>query len=96
MKAKTLLGLQEKASLAQIKARYRALMHQHHPDQNPTTIESSTQMSSSINEAYETIMNYINTFEYPFDEEHIQKSHFTPDEWWRHKFGPDNYTPNKK
>jgi len=95
MKAKTLLGLHDKSSLLEIKSRYRALMHLHHPDQNPETIDSSTKMSSSINDAYETIMKYINSYEYSFDEESIQKTCFTPDEWWRHKFGPDNFNSNK-
>ena len=95
MKAKTLLGLHDKASLSEIKSRYRALMQQHHPDQNPDTVETSTKLSAQINEAYKKIMEYIRHYEYSFDEESLQKRYFTPDEWWHNKFG-EQHQSNKR
>ncbi len=90
MKAKSLLGLREKSSLKEIKNRYKNLMKKWHPDKHRDEIEKATQMSMQINEAYKTIMDYCNNYEYPFDEESIKKSTYTPSEWWNDKFGSGN------
>ena len=87
MKAKTLLGIHDKASLSEIKSRYKNLMQQWHPDRYTQDTQLANKMSSQINEAYETILNYCNTYEFPFDEDSIKKSTQTPDEWWNERFG---------
>jgi len=87
MKAKSLLGLREKSSMKEIKQKYKTLMHKWHPDKHPDNIEKANLMSSNINDAYETILNYCNSYEYPFDEESIKKTTYTPEEWWHDKFG---------
>jgi curved DNA-binding protein CbpA len=90
MKAKSLLGLREKSSIKEIKNKYKNLMKKWHPDKHKDDIEKATQMSMQINEAYKTIMDYCNNYEYPFDEESVKKSTYTPDEWWNNKFGSGN------
>jgi len=90
MKAKSLLGLREKSSLKEIKNKYKNLMKKWHPDKHKDDIEKATQMSMQINEAYKTIMDYCNNYEYPLDEESVKKSTYTPDEWWNNKFGSGN------
>jgi preprotein translocase subunit Sec63 len=87
IKAKTLLGLNEKASLLEIKTKYRNLMKKWHPDINSDEFESATQMSAQINEAYEIVLTYCNSYEYPFNEEYLKKSFLSPQEWWEEKFG---------
>ncbi|MEA2112230.1 MAG: J domain-containing protein [Campylobacterota bacterium] len=87
IKAKTLLGLNEKATLQEIKLKYKNLMRQWHPDKHQDDIKSATQMSASINEAYETVLKYTQEYEFPFDEENLQKKTFTAQEWWEQKFG---------
>ena len=87
MKAKSLLGLREKSSLKEIKHNYKNLMKKWHPDKHPEDPQKATQMSMQINEAYETVMEYCNNFEYPFDEESIKHATLTPKEWWHNKFG---------
>ena len=87
MKAKTLLGLHEKASLPEIKSKYKNLMKKWHPDANSDDLETATQMSAKINEAYATVMQYCNNFEYPFDEESLKRNYLSPQEWWEEKFG---------
>jgi len=87
MKSKTLLGLREKATLKEIKSKYKNLMKKWHPDKHKDDQEKATKMSMQINEAYEVIMQYCENFEFPFDEEHIKKVSQTPEEWWREKFG---------
>lgn len=89
MKAKSLLGLREKSSLKEIKQKYKLLMKKWHPDKHKDEPEKATKMSMKINEAYETILAYCNNYEYPFDEESIKKSTYTPQEWWRDKFNPN-------
>ena len=87
MKAKTLLGLRETSSLKEIKNKYKLLMKKWHPDKHSDNPDKATKMSMQINDAYETILEYCNNFEYPFDEESIKKSTYSPAEWWNDKFG---------
>jgi len=87
MKAKSLLGLREKSSLQEIKNKYKNLMKKWHPDKHPDDVQKATQMSAQINDAYKTILDYCNNFEYPFDEESVKKASYTPSEWWHDKFG---------
>lgn len=87
IKAKTLLGLGEKASLTEIKTRYRTLMKKWHPDKHKDDIDTATQMSIQINEAYETVLTYCNNYDYPFDEDSLKRVSLSPQEWWEEKFG---------
>jgi len=87
IKAKTLLGLHEKATLSEIKFRYKNLMQQWHPDKHPNNIQQATQMSAQINEAYKNILEYIKNFEFPFDEDNLREKSMSPEEWWHRKFG---------
>jgi DnaJ-class molecular chaperone len=87
MKAKTLLGLHDKASLSEIKTRYKNLMHKWHPDKHTDDPEAATAMSAKINHAYSVILDYCNNYEYRFDEEFLKEKTVSPQEWWQQKFG---------
>lgn len=87
MKAKSLLGLRETSTLAEIKAKYKNLMKKWHPDKHKDDPDKATKMSMQINEAYETILYYCNNYEYSFDEKDIKKTTYSPAEWWHDKFG---------
>ncbi len=87
VKAKTLLGLNEKATLAEIKLKYKNLIRKWHPDKHSDDVKSATQMSANINEAYEIVLKYVQGYEYPFDEDHLRTKTFTHQEWWEQKFG---------
>lgn len=87
IKAKTLLGLRETATLKEIKLSYKNLMKKWHPDKHSNNLAQATQMSATINEAYELILNYCNNYEYDFNEEKIRKDYLTPAQWWHEKFG---------
>jgi len=87
MKSKTLLGLRETSTLKEIKNKYKNLMKKWHPDKHKDDPDKATKMSMAINEAYEVILEYCNSYEYPFDEESIKKSSYSPAEWWHDKFG---------
>jgi DnaJ-class molecular chaperone len=87
MKAKSLLGLRETSTLKEIKNKYKNLMKKWHPDKHKDDVEKATKMSAQINDAYETILDYCNNYEFSFDEEHIKKTTYSPQEWWHDKFG---------
>jgi DnaJ-class molecular chaperone len=87
MKAKTLLGLRQTSSLKEIKNSYKNLMKKWHPDKHKDDAQKATKMSMQINDAYEIVMEYCNNYEYPFDEDSIKKTTYTPSEWWNDKFG---------
>ena len=87
IKAKTLLGLHDKATLSEIKLRYKNLMKKWHPDKHQKDIDTATKMSVQINEAYSLILQYCNNYEYRFDEEFLQDATLTPHEWWEKRFG---------
>ncbi len=85
MKSKSLLGLREKSTLKEIKQNYKSLMKKWHPDLHPDK-EKATKMSTKINKAYKIIMEYINNYEYSFEEEYIKKKTQSPQEWWEERF----------
>jgi DnaJ-class molecular chaperone len=87
IKAKTLLGLSDKATLSEIKTRYKSMMQQWHPDKHPDDSDTAHAMSTQINAAYATLLEYCSTYEYNFDEEFLQTQTLTPQEWWTKKFG---------
>jgi len=87
MKAKTLLGLRDTASLPEIKSRYKILMHQWHPDKHLDETETATKMSTDIIEAYKIVLEYVKQYEYRFDEEFIKEKTISPHEWWNDRFG---------
>jgi DnaJ-class molecular chaperone len=87
LKAKTLLGLHDKATLAEIKIRYKNLMHQWHPDKHPDDPDTANAMSARINDAYKTLLEFVKHYEYRLDEEFLKERCLTPHEWWQNKFG---------
>lgn len=87
IKAKTLLGLSDKATLSDIKIRYKNMMQQWHPDKHPGDQETAHAMSTQINDAYAVLLEYCSRYEFNFDEEHLREKTLTPQEWWTKKFG---------
>ncbi|ADR33525.1 heat shock protein DnaJ domain protein [Sulfuricurvum kujiense DSM 16994] len=87
MKAKTLLGLSDKATLFDIKSRYKSMMQQWHPDKHPEDPETAHAMSTQINEAYAILLEYCSNYEYNLDENFLKEQTLTPQEWWAKKFG---------
>jgi curved DNA-binding protein CbpA len=86
LKAKTLLSLGEKASLAEIKNHYKKLIRKWHPDNNPDNQEEANVMSAQINTAYKILLEYCKNYEYPLDEESLKKATLSPQEWLKERF----------
>lgn len=76
-----ILGLGERASLRDIKARHRELVKRHHPDagnmSEPDTIRK-------INAAYRIVMDYITEYRFSFAESEFYEQN--PEERLRHQF----------
>lgn len=87
VKAKTLLGLSDKVTLSDIKTRYKNMMRTWHPDKHPDDPDTAHAMSTQINEAYATLLEYCSTYEYNLDENFLKEQTLTPHEWWTKKFG---------
>lgn len=59
------LGLGERVTLQDIKARHRKLVKLHHPD---TNAESEPEAIRQINSAYRIILDYISEYRFSFSE----------------------------
>ena len=64
-------------------------MKKWHPDKHPDK-EKATRMSTQINDAYKVIMDYIDGYEYSFEEEDVKKKTLSPEEWWHERFYSKN------
>lgn len=86
--ARSLLDIPERATLAEIKSRYRSLISKWHPDRHRDNKEQCHEMASKINTAYKLILAYCNQYEYSFAQEEVKK-YISKEEWWHIRFGSD-------
>lgn len=87
IKAKTLLALSDRSTLAEIKYQYKHLMKQWHPDLHPHNQEYAKTMAASINDAYEKIMEFCKNYPFDLSEASITSQAQTPAQWWEARFG---------
>lgn len=83
-KALQILGLGERASLKEIKARHRELVKRHHPDTSNT---SDPEMIRKVNAAYRIVSDYISAYRFSFAEDEFYKQ--IPEELIRMQFADD-------
>ena len=88
IEAKVVLGMPEKASMAEIKTIYRKLIYKWHPDRCSRDQDKCNEMTRKIIAAYKIIVTYCNSYEYSFAEEDMKK-YLSTEEWWFEKFGND-------
>jgi curved DNA-binding protein CbpA len=88
LKAQKMLGLGERASLSQIKERYRELARQHHPDAG-----GESEAMQEINAAYALLLSYLADYRFSFAEEEFYEQQ--PEERLRRQFGDDPLWGNK-
>lgn len=89
LKVQQLLGLGERASLKEIKERYRQLARQHHPDAGG----EENQAMQEINAAYALLLAYVEDYRFSFAEEEFYEQQ--PEERLRRQFGDDPLWGNK-
>lgn len=83
-RARLALGLPDRASISQIRGRYRELSKHWHPDHCREDPELCKQRQAEINAAYDTLMDYCNNYQYSFREEDIEQYPSGEDFWWKH------------
>jgi len=73
--ARKLLGLLEEATLKEIKQAYREMAKKYHPDGYPERgREEYKNMMIRINQAYKTLLDYINCYKISFKREEVERN----------------------
>ncbi|MBW2467425.1 MAG: J domain-containing protein [Deltaproteobacteria bacterium] len=89
-KASELLGLGEKASLAEIKKAYRRLSKKHHPDVKKNSKQKAENVEMHrLAEAYQTLLRYCADYRFPLipgKDEQLEG-----EDWWFERFGQDHH-----
>lgn len=75
------LGLGERASMKEIKARHRALVKRHHPDAGST---AEPEVIRQINAAYRILQDYLCEYRFSFAEHEFYEQN--PEERFRQQF----------
>lgn len=94
--ASQVLGLGEKASLAEIKQAFHRLSKRHHPD---TGHEENNEEMYRITAAYEVLSRYCHEFRFPLrrmDAGEQELDIYDPEDWWQARFGQDPVWNEKK
>ncbi|MBN2080121.1 MAG: J domain-containing protein [Spirochaetes bacterium] len=85
-----LLEISERATLAEINQKYRALLFTWHPDRCREDPEQCRAMTEEIIRAYRTVMSYCYNYKFSFSKEDIEKNRqLNPEEFWHKRFGDD-------
>ena len=86
--SRKLLGLQESATMEEIKNSYRTLLHQWHPDKCKETQEKCKEMTDNIIKAYHVIVDYCENYKFSFSKEEVKK-YLNSIDLWFDQFGND-------
>jgi hypothetical protein len=93
------LGLGERATLAEIKRSYRRLSKLHHPDAAESGAGGGSEQMYRITAAYELLMRYCSEYRFPLKREDgggEQLDLYDPEDWWQARFGQDPLWSGKK
>jgi pantothenate kinase len=87
--AKELFGLGDRATLREIKAIFRHLSKQCHPDLAGESAENRARIQA-ITEAYQALFTYCESYEFPLvmDEAELEVD---DEDWWMNRFGHDHH-----
>ena len=91
-RARRVLGLEERASIQDIKAAYRRLSKRCHPDAGDSDSEGSGRFRE-LHAAYRLLLSYCERSQISFARGDVQS--FDPQEWWFRRFG-ENIRPRRK
>jgi hypothetical protein len=86
--ARDLLGLEEKATLAEIKKAYRRMSKKHHPDlaENKEGAQQRPVAMHEITAAYQLLLAYCQNYRFPLV---MQQDSLDAEDWWLDRFGQD-------
>lgn len=94
--AAQVLGLGERATLAEIKRAFHRLSKLHHPDGGGA---ANSEQMYRITAAYEVLNRYCAAFRFPLHREdagEAERDIYDPDDWWQARFGQDPLWSSKK
>ena len=83
-KARKLLGLNQFASLEEMKRAYRKKAFLYHPDKGGSESAQDEEMMKSLNQAYKLLMEYCSQYKYSFKEEDVDR--VFPDEAYLRRY----------
>ena len=89
-KAREVLGLGERATLAEIKRAYHRQCKLYHPDAQGAG--GDKERMYRITAAYELLLRYCTEYRFPLRPEEAEKEDldiYDPEDWWQARFGPD-------
>nr|WP_240194714.1 DnaJ domain-containing protein [Desulfobulbus rhabdoformis] len=95
-KAAKVLGLNDRATLGEIKRAFHRLSKLYHPD---TGGDANGEKMYVITAAYETLTRYCDSYRYPLKRENAGEDDldiYDPEDWWRARFGQDPLWGGKK
>jgi DnaJ-class molecular chaperone len=92
-RARRLLGLGKRASMAEIKIAYRHMCRQWHPDVVKDK-KTGTRRMKDINAAYRLLQDYCESYRFSFSPEEIES--FDPEKWWSQRFGDNVYSSSSE
>ena len=88
--AADLLGLGEKATLAEVKKAYRRLSKKYHPDLQKSTKQKVESMEmQNLSEAYQLLLHYCTGYSFSFTPGDNEQ--FDAEDWWFERFGGDHH-----
>jgi len=85
-----IFSLSDRATLREIKSRYRELVKLHHPDKDSS---KDTLLISRINAAYQTLLDYADNYRFSFSEDEFYLQN--PEERLLRQFENDPLWGNK-
>ncbi len=86
--ARKVLGIPEQATMSEIKAKYRKLLKEWHPDFNLENKDQCEEMTRKIVNSYAIILGYCKQYKISFSQEEVQK-YLSAEDWWFDRFGAD-------
>jgi curved DNA-binding protein CbpA len=88
--AADILGIGDKASISEIRVRYRELVRKWHPDISEHGQKDTHETMVRLNDAYDLIMNYCLRYEISFRPEDLRQSEGgDPMDTWMERYGDD-------
>lgn len=88
--AAEVLGIQEHASLNEIRSRYHECIREWHPDVSRKDAEASHEMTILLKKAYDLLVDYCMNHTFSFRIEDLaQDLEQSPADFWMERFGDD-------
>lgn len=91
MQALQMLGLDGKTSLREIRAAYKRMMNEWHPDKRRKDEDTCLEMTKKISHAYALLVEYCEDVLIEFSDQGIKSAttEASVEEFWNERFGKD-------